>query len=259
VTPRNDPHARYEELAAGHALHALEPADEQDFVAHLDSCARCQADLAEHQATLVHLAYAPAAADPPPALLEGIRAGVLASGREASFPTPQPPADELARARDARRMRRAATWLGVAAAFALVVSLGVWNSALRSDRDQQDAWGERMREAVGRMSDATDTVPLHGEDGRLLAVAVVRGADLSLVVDGLPVNDEGTTYVLWGEDPDGDKHAVGAFDVESAFDVLDGMTMRDGIADTARLMVTREQGDAAPLTPTLPVLAVGEV
>lgn len=259
MTPRNDPHARYEELAAGHALHALEPEDEQAFVEHLGGCARCQADLAEHAATLAHLAYAPAPADPPSSLLDGIRAGVLASGREVSFPAAQAPVDQLAKARNARRMRRAGTWLGIAAAFALVVSLGVWNSALRSDRDQQDAWGERMREAVGRMSDATATVPLHGEDGALLAVAVVRGADMSLVVDGLPVNDEGTTYVLWGEDRSGDKTAVGAFDVDSEFDVLDGMRVTDGVGSMARLMVTREQGDSAPLTPTLPVLAVGEV
>ena len=262
MTARNDPHARYEELAAGHALHALEPEDEQDFVQHLSGCARCAADLAQHEATLAHLAYAPAAAEPPPSLLEGIRQGVLASDREATFPEAAPasaPVRDLSAARDVRRLRRAGTWLGIAAAFALVVSLGVWNSSLRSDRDEQDAWGERMRQAVERMSDATATVPLHGDDGRLLAVAVVRGADMSLVVDGLPVNDEGTTYVLWGEDVEGDKHAVGAFDVTSSFDVLEGMEVRDGMRGMSRLMVTREAGDSAPLTPTLPVLAVGEV
>lgn len=268
MTPRNDPHVRYEELAAGHALHALEPEDEQDFLRHLAGCAQCEADLADHQATLAHLAYAPAAAEPPPALLAGIRQGVLSSDREATFPSDADAAaapaaaaavPDLSAARDARRMRRAGTWLAAAAAFALVVSLGVWNTSLRSDRDEQDAWGERMRQAVSRMSDATATVPLHGADGKLLAVAVVRGADMSLVVDGLPVNEAGTTYVLWGEDPAGDKHAVGAFDVTSSFDVLEGMEVRDGVGDMARLMVTREAGDSAPLTPTLPVLAVGEV
>lgn len=267
MTPRNDPHVRYEELAAGHALHALEPEDEQEFVRHLDSCSRCEADLAEHRATLAHLAYAPAAADPPPSLLAGIRAGVLASDRDATFPeaaseqaVPEPaaPVADLTKARDARRLRRAGTWLGMAAAFALVVSLGVWNSALRSDRDEQSAYGERVAAALDRMTDATDTILLEN-DGEVVAVAVVRGADMSIIVDGLPVNDEGTTYVLWGETEEGDKLAVGAFDVAADFDVLDGMRVQDGVGGMARLMVTREQGDSAPLTPTLPVLAVGEV
>lgn len=261
---RPDPHSRYEELAAGHALHALEPEDEQAFLAHLPGCARCEADLADHTATLAHLAYAPAPADPPPSLLDGIRTGVLASGREATFPEPASPAeavDELSRARDRRRVKRATTWMGIAAAFALVVSLGVWNTSLRQDRDEQDAWGERMRQAVSQLRDNdTDTVPLLGDDGQVVAVALVRGDEMSLVVDGLPVNDAGTTYVLWGESEYGDKRAVGAFDVtKTELDVLAGMRVQNGVSDVRRFMVTREQGDAAPPIPTLPVLAVGEV
>ncbi len=261
---RPDPHARFEELAAGHALHALEPEDEQAFLAHLPGCARCEADLAEHTATLAHLAYAPAPADPPPSLLDGIRAGVLASGREVSFPEQAAPVeavDELSRARDRRRMRRATTWMGIAAAAALVISLGVWNTSLRQDRDEQDAWGERMRQAVSQLRDNdTDTVPLLGDDGQVVAVALVRGDEMSLVVDGLPVNDAGTTYVLWGESEYGDKRAVGAFDVtKTELDVLAGMRVQNGVSDVRRFMVTREQGDAAPPIPTLPVLAVGEV
>lgn len=261
---RPDQHSRFEELAAGHALHALEPEDEQAFLAHLPGCARCEADLAQHTATLAHLAYAPAPADPPPSLLDGIRAGVLASGREATFPEQSAPAeaaDELSRARDRRRMRRATTWMGIAAAFALVVSLGVWNTSLRQDRDEQDAWGERMRQAVSQLRDnETDTVPLLGDDGQVVAVALVRGDEMSLVVDGLPVNEAGTTYVLWGESEYGDKRAVGAFDVTTTeLDVLAGMRVQNGVSDVRRFMVTREQGDAAPPIPTLPVLAVGEV
>lgn len=261
---RPDPHARFEELAAGHALHALEPEDEQAFLAHLPGCARCEADLAEHTATLAHLAYAPAPADPPPSLLDGIRAGVLASGREVSFPEQAAPVeavDELSRARDRRRMHRATTWMGIAAAAALVISLGVWNTSLRQDRDEQDAWGERMRQAVSQLRDNdTDTVPLLGDDGQVVAVALVRGDEMSLVVDGLPVNDAGTTYVLWGESEYGDKRAVGAFDVtKTELDVLAGMRVQNGVSDVRRFMVTREQGDAAPPIPTLPVLAVGEV
>ncbi len=264
---RPDAHARYEELAAGHALHALEPEDEQEFVAHLAGCARCERALAEHASTLAHLAYAPDAAEPPAALLDGLRAGVLASGRGASFPSPaaaqEEPVqlDEVRRRRDDSRLRRAGTWVGVAAAAALVVSLGVWNTSLRSERDQQAAWSDRLASAVGQLRDpSTDTVPLEGEAGEVVAVALVRGTDMSLVVDGLPVNEAGTTYVLWGESRYGDRRPVGSFDVTaSGLDVLEGMQVQASVSDVTRFMVTREKGDAAPPMPTLPVLASGDV
>ena len=261
---RPDAHARYEELAAGHALHALEPEDEQVFVAHLSGCARCERDLAEHEATLAHLAYAPDAAEPPPALLDGIRAGVLASGRGASFPeqvVAPVSLEDVRRRRDASRMRRAATWVGVAAAGALVVSLGVRNTSLRQERDEQAAWSDRLASAVGQLRDpSTETVPLEGEGGAVGAVALMRGSDMSLVVDGLPVNEAGTTYVLWGESRYGDRRAVGAFDVdEPGLDVLEGMQVQASVSDVTRFMVTREKGEAPPPLPTLPVLASGDV
>ena len=268
---RPESHARYEELAAGHALSALEPEDEQDFVTHLAGCARCERDLAEHEATLAHLAYAPEPADPPASLLEGIRAGVLSSGREASFPAsteqaaPAAPApvdlDARRQRRDASRLRRAGVWTSVAAAAALIVSLGVWNTELQRDRDAQAELTGRLAKAVSPLRDAsTDTVPLAAEGGEVVAVALVRGDEMTLVVDGLPVNDPATTYVLWGESRYGDKRAVGAFDVTADdVDVLDGLRLKDSVADVTRFMVTREQGDGPPPIPTLPVLAAGTV
>jgi anti-sigma-K factor RskA len=266
---RPDPHAAFEELAAGYALHALEPEDEQAFLAHMAACARCERDVAQHEGVLAQLAYAPDAAEPPPSVLEGIRAGIAASGRPGSLPEPagvdEDPAAtplEVARQRrDVRRLRRAGVWTGIAAAFALVVSLGVWNTSLRQDRDVQDAWGERMTSAVDALRDPdTEVVPLEGESGEVVAVALLRGQEMSLVVDGLPVNGEGTTYVLWGESRFGDKRAVGAFDVtDSGQQVLEGMRMKASIDGVTKLMVTRERGDGPPPIPTLPVLASGTV
>jgi len=55
VTVRDDTHALYDQLAVGHALSALEPEDEQAFLAHLPGCAACERALAEHTETLAHL------------------------------------------------------------------------------------------------------------------------------------------------------------------------------------------------------------
>lgn len=275
---RPDGHARFEELAAGYALHALEPEEEHDFLRHLGSCARCERDIAVHDEALAHLAYATDDVEPPAGLLAGIRAGVLASGREASFPgaaLPPPEAsepdrtrtpevstlDSARRRRDGKRMRRAGTWMGVAAAAALILGLGAWNASLLQDRNEQDAWGDRMSEAVGQLEQpGTSTVPLVGSDGDVVAVALVRGSELSLVVDGLPMNDESTTYVLWGQSRYGDVRAVGAFDVQRAgVDVQAHMQMQAGVADVTRFMVTREKGDTAPPIAQAPVLASGDL
>lgn len=262
---RPDPHALYAELAAGHALSALEPEEEQLFLAHVSGCARCERDVAEHRATLSHLAYAVDASEPPPSLLEGIRAGVLASGRGVSFPE-SVPVDELA-ARRTRRdpaaaLRGAKGWTSVAAAAALVVGLGVWNVSLQSDRDQQDAWSGRITAAMRELGEQdTDTVPLVGDGGRVVAVALVHGDRLSLLVDGLKANDtRSSIYVLWGQSRFGDVRPVAAFDVtEKGMDVRDGMHIQAGVSQVTRFMITHENGRSAPPVATKPVLAQGDV
>ena len=268
-------HERFEELAAGHALQALEPEDEQVFLAHLSGCAQCERDVQVHTEALGHLAYAADDVEPPASLLEGIRAGVVASGREAVFPpraaAPADPdeaaltapvsLDRARRRHDDARMRRAGTWVGVAAAAAMVLGLGAWNATLQQERDEQDAWGDRMASAVGELQQpGTSAVPLKGSDGDVVAVALVRDSELSLVVDGLPINDDKTTYVLWGQSRYGDVRAVGAFDVDrEGVDVQDHMQMQAGVADVTRFMVTREQGDTAPPIAQQPVLASGDL
>jgi hypothetical protein len=277
---RPDSHLRYEELAAGMALHALEPEDEQDFLAHLSGCSLCDRSLVEHEAALSELAYAADPVDPPPSVLEGIRAGMRASGRPVvvadqpvtpTVPTADPagvpavvpaaPPASLAEARGRREQRtpRAATWLGAAAAAALVVSVGVWGNGLREQRDEQARLSSQLASTLGRLEDpATQTVRLQSDAGEVVAVALVSDTEVELVLDGLPVNGDDTSYVLWGEAPDGSVQAVGAFDVTSA-----DLQVRAGIEvgqDTQRLLVTREpQSPELPEAPTTPVLAVGEV
>ena len=266
---RTDPHSRFEELAAGHALHALEPEDEQEFLAHLEACAPCERAVVEHDTTLSHLAYAPEAVEPPAALLENIRAGVLASGRDVIWPQPDPGAAtdasslDAARERRARaRLRRASAVTGLAAAAALVVSLGVWNVSLQTDRDQQVALGDRLSAAVREMGEAdTDTVPLTDADGAVVAVALLHDGSMSLVVDGLAANDRtASTYVLWGESRFGDVWPVAAFDVTGQpLELKDGLSMQAGVAEVTTLMLTNEPGRVAPPLPTQPVLASGAV
>ena len=178
-----DAHEPFEELAVGHALSSLEPEDEQAFLTHLPGCAACQRALVQHGDTLAHLAYASEPASPPASLLAGIRAGVAASGRAASFPDPvvfDVPVSLADRRRrpSARTMRRTAAWTGVAAAAALIGTLGVANSALQRDNNAQLARGQRLASTVQLLEHAgSRSVPLSTPGDSVQAVAVVdRGS-----------------------------------------------------------------------------------
>ena len=259
-------HDRFEELAVGHALSALEPAEEDAFLQHLASCATCEHDVQEHCETLTLLALSADPVEPPPSVLEGIRAGMAADARPladaAPAPVrPQPVASiEQARSRRADRPSRAVQWVGAAAAAALVLSLGVWNVSLRSDRDASEQYGARLAAAVRDLAEpGSERVPLTSEDGDVVAVAVVQDAAVSLVVDGLEENSSGTTYVLWAQDASGEVQPVGAFDVEQEqVDVVEGLQVEGGVESVTAYLVSNEPGDDAPPTPAGPVLASGE-
>ena len=83
-------HARLGELAAGYALHALEPQEEAEFLRHLPDCAECQDALAGFTEVTAALAdswpeSAPAEPDqrPDPRLGERIMAAIAEGRRRA--------------------------------------------------------------------------------------------------------------------------------------------------------------------------------
>ena len=252
-------HRAFEELAAGYALHSLEPAEELAFAGHLAECPVCQRSVADHEDSLVHLATA-SAAEPPPALLAGIRAAVAAEprGTGGTGPAEQPLAP-VAQLADRRATRRGPVLVAAAAAAALVLGLGGWNATLLRDRDAQTERGDKLQLAVAALQEeGARTVPLRGEDGSRV-VAVLQEDEMSLVVEGLAPNPADTVYVMWAQDPSGAVRAVGTFDVDSTEVVVQrGMHLED--ADSlARLMVTHEKGRTAPLSTDQPVLVSGSV
>lgn len=262
---RRDPHLEFEELAVGYALSALEPDEQARFTAHLSSCARCERDVTEHGATLAQLAHAAPAVEPPPSLLEGIRAGVRAEGRAApaaQWSAPAPPV-ELAdrRRRSSVQVRRSHLLVSAAAAAALLLGLGGWNAALHRDNAEKGERVASLATAVRALeSEDTRTVRLASPEGEVLAVAVVQGEQMSLVVDGLEPNPDDTVYVLWGQSRYGDVRAVGTFDVERGdLDVLHGMRLEPGVGELTGLMVTHEQGRTPPSQSTQPVVVAGDV
>lgn len=265
-----DPHQPFEELAVGHALSALEPEEESQFLAHLGACARCERAVADHQATLAHLAHAAPTPEPPPSLLEGIRAGIRAEPRGVApgwRPAPAAAAPEQVvnlgerRRRRSIPVRRSHLLTSVAAVAALLLGLGGWNASLQRDNGEQSSQLDSMASAVRALeSPDTRTVRLTSPEGDVKAVAVMQGEQMSLVVDGLAPNAGETVYVLWGQSSYGDVRAVGTFDVAmTELEVLDGMRLEPSIGDVTALMVTHEKGRTPPAMTTQPVVARGDV
>ncbi len=247
-------HASYEELAVGYALSALEPDDEQQYVDHLRGCAGCARALAEHTETLAHLAYAAEAETPPPSLLEGIRAGVSASGRAGAFPAPL--SLDAARVRRSGSTRLMTATLGAAAAIVLIVSL-VFVRGLMTDRNDQQTVNQRLAAAVRNLTgpDAR-LIGLKGDGGH--GTLILNGQRVSLVMAGMARNDtKSSVYVLWEQTTFGDVSAVGVFDVKG--DVAVANLQLAQAPDRVRtFMVTKEKGRVAPSRTTQPVLVAGD-
>lgn len=247
-------HASYDELVVGYALSALEPDDEQQFIDHLRGCAACARTLAEHTETLAHLAYAAEAETPPPSLLEGIRAGVAASGRAGAFPAPL--SLDAARDRRSRSTRLMTATLGAAAALVLIVSL-VFVRGLMTDRNNEQDVNQRLAAAVKHLIvPGARTVALKGDGGH--GTLILSGKDVSLVMAGMPRNDtKSSVYVLWEQTTFGDVSAVGVFDVKDDIAVAN-LQLRQAPDRVRTFMVTKEKGRAAPSRTTQPVLVAGD-
>ncbi len=255
-------HERFEELAAGHALDALEPEDEQAFLQHLTGCARCERALAEHRGTAAHLAYGAAPSALPADLFDRIRAVVVAESGEGVFDgaeaTPSAAVVDLA---SRRRLPRARTLVASAAAAALVLGLTGANLSLRHDRTEQLASKARLSEVVRTLESGSGrSVPLLDDDRRVAAVAVLQGDHVSLVVEGMPANPSGTTYVLWEAGPAGGVRALGTFDVRRrGVEVVRDLPLQHGEGDVTAFAITRERGREAPDRPLTVPLASGDV
>jgi anti-sigma-K factor RskA len=173
-------HERFEESAGAYVLGALPDDERAAFVAHLETCAICQAEVEELTIAATALPMSAPAMAPPPALKERIMAEVereaalLASARE---PRPEP--------KPKRRWRLSWPMGAVAlACVALVLGLGVGAAVFGND---------------GR------TVPFQADPSLQQASAELEidGDKAVLVANDLPAPPEGRMYMVWLVGPDG--------------------------------------------------------
>jgi len=263
-------HARFDELAVGWALRALEPEDESVFVGHLAGCARCAATVAETEEVMAVLATDLPQPEPSEGLRLRIRDAVAGTEQQ---PEPAPevtavPSPLPARVPGPRRTaeptsgwRRLVPVGLVAAAVAAIVGLGVWNVVLSSQQEKLQATvAEQSAVMDGLLSPGRATIaPLTAPDGKPVATVVARADEVDLIMQGLAANDpRSNTYVLWSMD-DGNAEALATFDVTSPRvglkTVGSGST---GFDQHGIYGISLEPGRKAPSLPT-EVVATGQV
>lgn len=238
-------HERFEELAAGHALNALEPEDEQAFLAHFEGCAECRRSLAEFSEVAAGLALGSTdegEPDPPARLWESIAAEV--SG-----------AEDVPDITQRRAQRRSPTaWLGAAAAVVLVAA-GVIGWQVATSGSSSDA----VESALSRCQDTSGcrVVRLtNAQNTDESAYLFITGQHVEVATDSLPTIDAAQqTYVLWQMPQAGRPVGVLAFAVTAMKSptIVSG-SLTEPYADTAAFAISQEDGTVIPTRPSAAVV-----
>jgi anti-sigma-K factor RskA len=260
-------HEMYDELAVGWALHALEPEDEDAFVAHLADCDRCARTVAETVEMMAAMATELPPAEPSAELGRRLQDAVARTEQlPPEPPRPRPPVATGFPDYDEERApvaeppqpawRRALPALLGALAVTLIVALGVWNVVLADARSQADAAAaaqSRILSAVlesGRATIAPVSDPADPAGGPV-ATVVARDSEMLVVSTGLRVNNAAdSTYVVWGVESD-QPVALGTFDVvHTQMDVRPVGSTETGLDAFSGYAISLEPGRTTPKAPS---------
>jgi hypothetical protein len=231
-------HEAWDELAAGYALHALEPDEELQFSEHLAGCDECVALLRDHELTAAQLGSLAHSDDEARAPTWGaIRGAVVGE------PTPV--------SLDAhRRARRRAPWVLGAAAAAVVIAVAgvvVWQTSGSSTSPAERAL-QSCRHQAG-----CSVVRLHAAHGADPAVVLVSADRVTMVPLAMKPAPRGKEYVLWQLLRSGAPTPVAEV-TDASGPSSAGLVMP--YADTAAFAVSVESASVPPSQPTQ-VVAVG--
>ncbi|SFL17430.1 anti-sigma factor domain-containing protein [Geodermatophilus ruber] len=283
---RREGHERFDQLAVGWALHALEPEEEALVAAHLPECLRCLRTVAETAEVMGAMATDLPQPSPAERLRAQLRAAVEQTPQVPRLddpPGPAEPAGPVPAARPGRdpttgppdyrvpppldddvapsAWRRVLPNALVAAVVAAILALGTWNVVLGTARDEARTAAAEQAGILNALlaPGRTAVAALSDDDGAAVATVVVRTGQLQVVTHGLPVNDdERQTYVVWGIGEGADV-ALGTFDVVhprmELKTVGSASTGPDGYATYG---ISLEPGRQAPPEPS-EYVAIGEV
>ena len=274
MTERDAGHTEFDELAAGYALNALEPADEQRFLRHAADCPDCEQTMAEFLAVAAALAETAPPAEPSEQLGLRIlaatrpdgnadsRPGLPLAGRpqteepEASEPgagqpeSALPPGVARLRPRGDRRLR----WLAAAAAVVIAAG-GVWGG-LAATSGSAPAPLAICQQQPHKCSEVTLVTP---KDHQTAGKVVVVDGEVWMQPTDMSANPADRIYVLWQITGSHTPLAVGSFDVKAGVATpikIGGLAAP--YSGTWAFAVSLEHGRTIPATPSGEV-ALGQV
>ena len=261
-------HGLFEELAAGYALDALEPDDEQLFLEHARSCPQCGPALAAYREVAVVLADTAPPAEPSAQLGERILAMARAEADPArrSAPAAEPPGQQGQQGQQedqhaklppgVHRLPSRHRWLrpaSIAAAAVLIAGGGIWGGlAATSSSPRPPAFCAHGCSEIVLTAKGT-----HQVAGKVF----VRQQSVWMdPTDMKPDDTADQIYVLWQITSSSKAPlAVGSFDVKSG---VSGPVQVGSLAaayhGTVAFAVSLEHGRSIPPSPTL-VTASGPV
>jgi anti-sigma-K factor RskA len=252
----------FEELAAAHALGALDPADEARFGEHLATCERCRTLVAEYEAIAAALPEALRQLEASPDL----RSRVLdAAGRDrpdrGEEPHP-PPAEPPARTGQPFRPapRRASWWaLPIAALFAVTIGLAYWNYGLQQQLAEQSALLRSQQQVL-------DAVAAGGRQWSVAGTPAAPGAGGVLLEDP---NDPRPLLLVHGLSELGPRQAYQAWWIANGTPVEAGllepgggsvhMARLDRPLDNAETVAVTVEPAGGSRAPTGPIVAAGQL
>ena len=238
-----DGHEEWSELAAGHALSALDDADEATYLEHAASCETCRELEREFSATMADLALAAPTVAPPPSLKASIMAAVSEADARQAVVIPIDRHADPARP----RARRISAWVvGVAAAVVAIALVAVWVVP----RHKQASIAARCA-AV-----SCPVITLTGGGQSVAAVMVLDGAAY-IDPHGLPATPKGDVYVLWSLSSGKTPVGVAALHTVPTSGPVRAGTFTTPITSVSGFAVTEERGDVVPATPSEHLLAQG--
>ena len=280
-------HTVFEESAAAYALGALDADERQAFEAHLATCPKCAAELAELRRVTTGLAMSADRVAPPTDLKA--RTIARATGQpqarlKRAAPAQAPPVSIVHT--PAPRPAISLAWLAVAAALAVAIGLGAYAWSLRSQLSsvqqvaaQATTQADRLRAELltvrQESAKMTQTLGILGApdivrvdlkgQGELAAASVqvywsaTRGT-LFMNASNLPAIDRDRVFELWAVPPGAGAAplAAGLFRIDQAglVTVVSPPPSTFPAADAFAITVEPTVGSAQP---TSPIILVGKV
>jgi len=281
VPPRD--HEEWRAAAAAYALDALDAADRKAFASHLETCVECRALVASYAPVLANLGLATEPLRPP----ESLRARTLARAVNQPRPstvTGRPPLEAGAKSPAPQPARQTASWWLLAASLMAAAGLGIYAWSLRqqvgvlrtivsqASAEVQAVRAElanvrrestRLGSAVNVLSAADlRRVDLTGQAQASAASArafVSQSHGLMFSAEHLPALAAGHVYQVWVLAPTPMSAGVVTPAPDGTATATMPMPNDVTVAAITAVAVTEEPSPQGSLSPTMPILLVGNI